>query len=122
MKSEDAAINSEADGKISSSQPLSPSLDDTLALFRKIFSNDGTLRIRVIENNHSMPIRCGLIYVDGMIDRDLIQNGITKPFMAYEFTDEESGNPAELMEKSAWKLSISVTLWCLRSWMNWLVL
>ncbi|NOU82332.1 spore germination protein [Paenibacillus sp. LMG 31459] len=99
MKSEDAAINSEADGKISSSQPLSPSLDDTLALFRKIFSNDGTLRIRVIENKHSMPIRCGLIYVDGMIDRDLIQNGITKPFMAYEFTDEESGNPAELMEK-----------------------
>ncbi|WP_042133290.1 spore germination protein [Paenibacillus sp. FSL P4-0081] len=99
MKSEDAAIDSEADGKISSSQPLSPSLDDTLALFRKIFSNDGTLRIRVIENKHSMPIRCGLIYVDGMIDRDLIQNGITKPFMAYGFTEQESGNPAELMEK-----------------------
>lgn len=99
MKSEDAAIDSEADGKISSSQPLSPSLDDTLALFRKIFSNDGTLRIRVIENKHSLPIRCGLIYVDGMIDRDLIQNGITKPFMAYGFTEQESGNPAELMEK-----------------------
>ncbi|AIQ27329.1 spore gernimation protein KA [Paenibacillus sp. FSL P4-0081] len=92
-------MDSEADGKISSSQPLSPSLDDTLALFRKIFSNDGTLRIRVIENKHSMPIRCGLIYVDGMIDRDLIQNGITKPFMAYGFTEQESGNPAELMEK-----------------------
>jgi spore germination protein KA len=84
--------------KIDSSQPLSRSLDDTIALFRRIFSSDGTLRIRVIENAHDKRIRCGIIYVDGMIDRDLIQNGITKPIMTYEFTDEDGSNPAELME------------------------
>lgn len=99
MKSKDAEMNNESDGKISSFQPLSPSLDDTVALFRKIFSNDGTLRIRVIENKFGLPVRCGLIYVDGMIDRDLIQNGITKPVMTYPFTEEESRNPVELMEK-----------------------
>lgn len=99
MKSKDAEMNNESDGKISSFQPLSPSLDDTVALFRKIFSNDGTLRIRVIENKLGLPVRCGLIYVDGMIDRDLIQNGITKPVMTYPFTEEESRDPAELMEK-----------------------
>lgn len=84
--------------KIDSSQPLSRSLDETMALFRRIFSNDGTLRIRVIENNHNKRIRCGLIYVDGMIDRDLIQNGITKPVMTYEFPEEDGSNPDELME------------------------
>ncbi|WP_052429304.1 spore germination protein [Paenibacillus borealis] len=99
MKSKDAELNNGSAGKISSFQPLGPSLDDTMALFRKIFSNDGTLRIRVIENKQGLPVRCGLIYVDGMIDRDLIQNGITKPVMTYHFTEEESGSPAELMEK-----------------------
>ncbi len=85
-------------GKISSSQSLSPSLDETVALFRRIFSNDGTLRVRIIENTHNTRIRCGLIYVDGMTDRDLIQNGITKPLMTYEFLDKDLGTPAELME------------------------
>ncbi|MHA6534486.1 spore germination protein [Paenibacillus sp. BAC0078] len=100
MSNTDAAPNGgQAAGQISSSQPLSPSLDETVALFRRIFSGDGTLIIRVIENKHSTPVRCGLIYVDGMINRELIQNGITRPVMAYEFTEEESRNPAELMEK-----------------------
>lgn len=84
--------------KIDSSQPLSTSLDETMALFRRIFSNDSTLRIRVIENTHDKRIRCGLIYVDGMIDRDLIQNGITKPVMIYDFSEEDGSNPDELME------------------------
>ncbi len=44
-------------------------------------------------------MRCGLIYLDGMTDRDLIQNGITKPVMAYPFKEEDHGNPAELIEK-----------------------
>ncbi|MGN7764618.1 spore germination protein [Paenibacillus sp. 22594] len=100
MKNTDAALGNRQDAsKISSSQPLSPSLDDNVALFRRIFSNDGTLRVRVIENNHGTPLRCGLIYVDGMTDRDLIQNGITKPVMTYPFKEEDHGNPAELMEK-----------------------
>lgn len=85
-------------GKIASSQPLSPSLDETVALFRRIFSNDGTLRVRIIENTNNTRIRCGLIYVDGMTDRDLIQNGITKPLMTHQFPDKDLGTPAELME------------------------
>lgn len=87
-----------ATGKASYLQPLSPSLDKTIALFRGIFRNDGTLRVRVIENTNRTEVRCGLIYVDGMIDRDLIQNGITKPLMTYEFPEENVGNPEELME------------------------
>lgn len=99
LKGKDTAIHSESSGKISSFQPLSPSMDDTVDLLRRIFNNDGTLRVRVIENNHGLPVRCGLVYVDGMIDRDLIQNGIIRPVMAYPFTEDESRDPAELVEK-----------------------
>ncbi|AIQ44905.1 spore gernimation protein KA [Paenibacillus sp. FSL R7-0273] len=84
--------------KIDSSRPLSCSMDDTLALFRQIFNNDGTLRIRVIENAHDRHIRCAMVYVDGMIDRELIQTGVMKPFMEYEFTDGTAGHPDRLME------------------------
>ncbi|AIQ50516.1 spore germination protein [Paenibacillus sp. FSL R7-0331] len=84
--------------KIDSSRPMSCSMDDTLAWFRQVFCNDGTLRIRVIENDHGERIRCAVVYVDGMIDRELIQSGVMRPVMAYEFTDGDMGNPARLME------------------------
>ncbi|KWX87972.1 hypothetical protein AMQ83_09735, partial [Paenibacillus riograndensis] len=74
-------------------------MEENLARVRRIFSNDGTLRVRFIENNHGTPLRCCLIYVEGMIDRALLQNGITKPVMAYPFKEEDCGNPAELIEK-----------------------
>lgn len=85
--------------KIDSSQPLSRSMEDTLALFRKIFRNDGTLRIRVIENEQDKRIRCAVVYVDGMIDRELIQNGVMRPVMTYEFPDGDRENPESLMEQ-----------------------
>lgn len=85
--------------KIDSSQPLSRTMEDTLALFRKIFRNDGTLRIRVIENEQDKRIRCAVVYVDGMIDRELIQNGVMRPVMTYEFPDGDRENPESLMEQ-----------------------
>lgn len=84
---------------LSSSQPLSPLLDETVALFRQIFRDDGTIKVRVIENTHDPRIRCGLIYTDGMIDQELVQGGIIRPVMTYEFAEEEKRNYAGLMEK-----------------------
>ncbi|WP_025703328.1 spore germination protein [Paenibacillus graminis] len=100
MKNTGASRSSrQAECEISSSQPLSSSMEDNVAVVRRIFSNDGTLRVRFIENNHGTTLRCCLIYVEGMIDRALLQNGITKPVMDYPFKEEAHGNPAELMEK-----------------------
>lgn len=58
-----------------SGQTPSTSLDEMMNLFRQIFKDDGTLRIRVINNIHSDGIRCGLVYVDGMVDREMISTG-----------------------------------------------
>lgn len=69
---------------------LSEELDENLAVFRQIFANDGMLRIRMIENAHDRRVQCALIYIDGMIDRILIQEGIIKPLMGFDFhTDED---------------------------------
>lgn len=82
-----------------STYSLSSSLDEMLALFRQIFSNDGTLRIRLIENAQCSSIRCGLIYIDGMIDRNQISEGVIKPITSYQFDESERSGTAELMDK-----------------------
>ncbi|WP_203457123.1 spore germination protein [Paenibacillus tepidiphilus] len=99
MKNPDAADSQSKTADETSSLPLSASLEETAARFRRIFNNDGTLRIRVIENTLDSRIRCALIYVDGMTDRELIQNGITQPVMQFDFALEDSFEPAELMER-----------------------
>ncbi|WP_249901918.1 spore germination protein [Paenibacillus sp. PK3_47] len=100
MHNTDAAGNgsSKVSG-LSLSRPLNTSLDETLALVRGIFRNDGTLKVRFIENTHDMRIRCGLIYVEGMIDQELVQNGVIGPVMAWEFKEEEKLDCTVLMEK-----------------------
>ncbi|WP_410513347.1 spore germination protein [Paenibacillus sp. BR2-3] len=85
--------------KTSASLSVSTSLDENLALFRRIFASDGTLRIRVIENAHHKSIRCGLIFIDGMIDRVLIQEGIIKPIMSFDFGEEVEYSSSGLLEK-----------------------
>lgn len=92
-------ISNNSQNNDKSEQTLSTLLDDMLSLFRQIFNNDGTLRIRVLNNIHSDGIRCGLVYVDGMVDREMIQYGVIKPLMKFDFTEMDSGNRAELMEK-----------------------
>ncbi|ULO10605.1 spore germination protein [Paenibacillus sp. 19GGS1-52] len=85
--------------KTETAQTLSTSLDETLGLFRRIFNNDGTLKIRVINNMHCDKIRCSLIYIDGMIDRELVQEGIIRPVTSFDFTKVDISKPAELMER-----------------------
>ncbi|WP_340006525.1 spore germination protein [Paenibacillus sp. FSL K6-0276] len=82
-----------------SGQTPSKSLDEMMNLFRQIFKDDGTLRIRVLNNEYSESLRFGLVYVDGMVDKHMIQEGVIKPLMAFDFTRMDDGNTAELMEK-----------------------
>lgn len=99
MKNQDGDERRAEVDKPPANQSLSPSLDESLALFRRIFNNDGTLRVRVIENAHDPQIRFGLVFIDGMIDIDLIQNGITQPVMNYSFSDVGNRGPRDLMEE-----------------------
>lgn len=81
-----------------SGQTLSTSLDEMMDLFRQLFKNDGMLRIRVFNNAHSDSLRFGIVYIDGMVDRHMIQEGVIQPVMAFDFAGMEWENTAELME------------------------
>lgn len=99
MKKQTAGSSKSASTKdAASGQNLSTSLDDMMALFREKFKHDGTLRIRVFDNEHKDSLRFGIVYVDGMIDRQMIQEGVIRPLMAYDFAGVEYENMAELME------------------------
>jgi spore germination protein KA len=83
-KKTDTNIANSSD-KTSVSLPLSTSLDENLARFREIFAHDELVKIRIIENSHSQRIRCGLIFIDGMVDRLIIQQGLIRPIMTFNF-------------------------------------
>ncbi|ASA26606.1 spore germination protein [Paenibacillus donghaensis] len=84
---------------IETGRMLSKSMDETIEQLKERFHNDGTFRIRVIENKWWSQLRFGLIYIDGMIDRELIQEGIIQPLSSFEFTEEDSREAANLMKK-----------------------
>jgi len=85
--------------KTYASLTLSSSLEENLALFQKIFAKDGTLRIREINNTYCKEFRCGLIYIDGMSDRNLIQEAIIRPLMSFDFGATENFTTNGLIEK-----------------------
>ncbi|WP_313639928.1 spore germination protein, partial [Paenibacillus sp.] len=100
MEKQTAGGNSKDSQKnTTSGQTPSKSLDEMMNLFRQIFKDDGTLRIRELNNEGSESLRFGLVYVDGMVDKHMIQEGVIKPLMAFDFTRMDYSNTAELMEK-----------------------
>ncbi len=67
-------------------------LDESLRLFREIFSKDATFRVRDIESG--VGTRCCVLYLDGMVNSDLMNQGIlrplllAKPIQGGDFADE----------------------------------
>ncbi|SKC85470.1 spore germination protein [Maledivibacter halophilus] len=62
---------------------LSKSLEDNIDMFKKIFNNDGTIIFREFESKDSS-LKCCLIFVDGMVNRDIINENIIEPIFKIE--------------------------------------
>ena len=62
---------------------LSEDLGDNIELFKKLFSEDDTLIIRKIQNRNNQDICCCLMFLDGMIDVNIINENIIKPLNTY---------------------------------------
>lgn len=74
------------------------SLDVTLRRFAEVFKDDGTIRTRVIENVGG-GIRCGIVYIDGMIDRIILQDGVIRPIMDLLLPVDGSAGPEALLHE-----------------------
>lgn len=73
---------------------LSGNYDGDVALLREIFQRDATFRMR--EFQAGMGLRCALMYLDGMVNNQLMNLSIVRPLMLAESV---VGDPAEDFSK-----------------------
>lgn len=58
---------------------LTKSLTENIGLFKDIFSDDDTLSVRHMENQQNTSIKCGILFIDGMIDVAVVNSNIIQP-------------------------------------------
>jgi len=62
---------------------LSHELRDNIKLFKQLFAEDNTFILREIENRNDPDIHCCLMFMDGMIDVNIINENVIKPINTY---------------------------------------
>ncbi|MHB8063245.1 MAG: spore germination protein, partial [Ruminiclostridium sp.] len=60
---------------------LNKSLEDNIAIFKKLFKDDDTLIVRRFENELNNDIKCCILFSDGMISSSSINDNIIKPIL-----------------------------------------
>lgn len=58
---------------------LEQSLQNNIAVFRSIFSDDDTFIVREFENQNDTSIKCCIFYIDGMVNAEIINENIIQP-------------------------------------------
>lgn len=60
---------------------LSGSLEKDIELFKEIFKNDIILRVKKIKSRNKVAFDCALIYMDGMVDSEQLNDAVIKPLL-----------------------------------------
>lgn len=69
-------------------ETLPTSLDAAIDQLKAIFSKDETLKIRLLHNHGNADLRLAIVYIDGMIDNQLVNDAILRPVMRFPFPEE----------------------------------
>ncbi len=77
---------------------LSGKLKQDLSFFKELFKNDVIFRVKEIAANNGTPIKCALIYMDGMTDSMQINEAIIKPLVTVD-TSNMGGCVADFIGK-----------------------
>ena len=79
---------------------LVKSLDDNIALFKYIFKDDETLIIRNFQNKQLKEANCCIIYIDGMVNTEIVNENIIQPVLRNDLSvDIESDNLLEELKR-----------------------
>ena len=68
-------------------QKLDTSLDKNEALIRNIFQNDETLIIREFQNKGLKSSQCCIVYIEGMVNTELINENIMQPILCVDLSE-----------------------------------
>ena len=96
--------NSEKDQETKSKktdEALKKSLEKNISLFKGIFKNDETLIIREFQNKRLRAAKCCILYIDGMVNTEMITENIIKPILRDRLPDDIESHDllAELKNK-----------------------
>ena len=67
---------------------LVKSLDNNISFFTNIFKNDQTLIIREFQNKHLKAAQCCIIYIDGMVNTEIINENIIQPILRNDLSED----------------------------------
>ena len=62
-------------------EKVKPSLDDNMAIVKKLFADMDMMRYKVIETDGKNPARYGIVFCDGLVSSEIINTHIVKPLM-----------------------------------------
>lgn len=71
---------------------LENSLESNIALFKSIFKNDDTLIFRRFENPQNIKISCCIVFIEGMINSEIVNENIIQPIIGYTLPNRESNS------------------------------
>jgi len=89
---------------------LSKSLDNNISLFKNIFIDDETLIIREFQNKRLKAAQCCIIYIDGMVNTEIVNENIIQPILRSDLSEDiECDNLLEELKRKV-IVSNNVTL------------
>ena len=77
---------------------LSGNLEKDIELFKEIFKKDATLRTKIIKARLNVQIDCAVIYMDGMVDSEQLNDAVIEPILTTE-TENFCNSISEYIEK-----------------------
>lgn len=84
---------------------LGKSLEDNIALFESVFQNNQTLIVRRFQNKYLRAASCCVIYFDGMVNTEVINENIIRPILKSDLTEDIARN--NLLEELQYKVIVS---------------
>ncbi len=91
--------------KACSDKVLTKSLEHNISLFEGIFSGDELIIIRRFQNKHLPCAKCCIIYFEGMVNYEVINDNIIQPVLNDDLTEEI--NKSDLLEELQYKVIVS---------------
>ncbi|MCX7921973.1 MAG: spore germination protein [Clostridia bacterium] len=90
--------------KTKNESTLTKSLENNISLFKNIFSGDETLIIRRFQNKYLAAAKCCILYFDGMVNTEILNENIIQPILSGNLAQEISGD--NLLEELQYKVIV----------------
>lgn len=88
-----------------SKKQLTKALAANIALFKGIFNKDGTLIVREFQNKRLKAAKCCIIYLDGMVNTEIVNENIIQPILRSDLSKDIDSN--DLLEELRKKVIVS---------------